>query len=204
MDPVRPTYTGFSLKKNDAEALTREDIQYDLLECVFSDQQACWTDQSHLYGGAATPPTPNKITFRELYTTAILHSSKLSGVLKERMQASEAFAVEYAKIALLVNIGRINTTMACTCYFLISYRRKLSTTLVFPDMKTSLRTYHPIPSLQKSECNVQDAPRIKNALKGAYLPFEAKAPGDRPTNPAEVLTRWVRHIFTSGLSLPHT
>jgi Ino eighty subunit 1 len=39
-------------------------------------------------------------------------------------------------------------------------------------MRTALRTYNPIPSLQKSEGNAQDAPRIKSALKGAFLPFE--------------------------------
>jgi hypothetical protein len=39
-------------------------------------------------------------------------------------------------------------------------------------MKTALRTYNPVPSLQKTEGNAQDAPRIKSALKGAFFPAE--------------------------------
>jgi Ino eighty subunit 1 len=39
-------------------------------------------------------------------------------------------------------------------------------------MKTALRTYHPVPSMQKTDGNVQDAPRIKNCLKAALLPPE--------------------------------
>lgn len=108
---IRPTHASFSLKKNDAEPLTREDIQYDLLHCIFNDSQECWNDQSYLYTISGAPP--KKVTFRELYINAIFHSSKLSGTLRERMQVNESFASEFAKIALLVNIGRINTTMAC-------------------------------------------------------------------------------------------
>lgn len=83
----------------------------------------------------------------------------------------ETFASEFAKISLLVNVGRINTTMA-----------------FFPDMKTALRTYHHIPSLQKDGGNVQDAPRIKAALKGSYLPFEVKEM--LASSPARVQEFW--------------
>ncbi|PPR01610.1 hypothetical protein CVT24_005761 [Panaeolus cyanescens] len=57
----------------------------------------------------------------------------------------------------------------------------------FPEMKTALRTYHPVPSLQKTDGNAQDAPRIKNCLKAALLPSELKtAP---PSTPEEVLEK---------------
>jgi Ino eighty subunit 1 len=56
-------------------------------------------------------------------------------------------------------------------------------------MKTALRTYHHIPSLQKTGGNVQDAPRIKAALKGAYLPFELKE--TRANTPSRVQEFWV-------------
>jgi len=42
-------------------------------------------------------------------------------------------------------------------------------------MRTILRTYHAIPSLQKSEAakkHLQDAPRMKAALKGVLLDSE--------------------------------
>jgi len=61
---------------------------------------------------------------------------------------------------------------------------------VFPEMKTALRTYHPVPSLQKTDGNAQDAPRIKNCLKAALLPSELKAAP--PSTPDEVLAKLVR------------
>lgn len=71
----------------------------------------------------------------------------------------------YAKICLLVNIGRINTTFA-----------------FYPAMRTVLRTYHSVPSLQKTQAtrkSLQDAPRMKNALKAIRLATE---PADLPAS----------------------
>lgn len=62
--------------------------------------------------------------------------------------------------------------------------------LVFPEMKTALRTYHPVPSLQKTDGNAQDAPRIKNCLKAALLPSELKSMP--PSTPEEILAKSVR------------
>jgi Ino eighty subunit 1 len=56
-------------------------------------------------------------------------------------------------------------------------------------MKTALRTYHPVPSLQKSDGNAQDAPRIKNCLKAALLSSELK--GVAPSTPEEILEKQV-------------
>lgn len=55
-------------------------------------------------------------------------------------------------------------------------------------MRTSLRTYHPVPSLQKSDGNLQDAPRIKNILKSSLLPTEQ--PNEQLT-PADILVKSV-------------
>ncbi len=60
---------------------------------------------------------------------------------------------------------------------------------VFPEMKTALRSYHPVPSLQKTDGNLQDAPRIKNCLKAALLPFEFKTPP--PSSPVEIIEKTV-------------
>jgi len=93
------------IKRNDAEPLTREDVQFDLLNHIFSDVKAVFT--------SPVPEKTAKITFSELYVSALYSSSKCSKVLKDKMVDTPAFAVEFAKISLLTNVGRINTTMAC-------------------------------------------------------------------------------------------
>ncbi|KAG5639379.1 hypothetical protein H0H81_003523 [Sphagnurus paluster] len=156
------------IKRHDAEPLTREDVQFDLLQHIFSDKNAVFTNPNP--GGNPLPSKSSKVTFAELYVSALYNSSKCSKVLREKMLDTPAFSIELAKISLLTNVGRINTTMA-----------------FFPEMKTALRTYHPVPSLQKTDGNAQDAPRIKNCLKAALLPSEVKtAP---PSSPDEILDR---------------
>ncbi|KAF9243938.1 hypothetical protein BU15DRAFT_86352 [Melanogaster broomeanus] len=150
------------IKRNDAEPLTREDVQFDLLHHIFSDTKPVFTSQA--------PGTSSNVHFCDLYVNALYHSSKCSKVLKDKMIETPAFAVELAKISLLTNVGRINTTMA-----------------FFPEMKTALRTYHPVPSLQKTDGNAQDAPRIKNCLKAALLPSEVKSMP--PSTPEEILAK---------------
>jgi len=59
-----------------------------------------------------------------------------------------------AMVCLLVNMGRMNTTLN-----------------FFPEMRAQLRTYHAIPSLQAHQDphaykQLQDAPRLKSILKG--------------------------------------
>lgn len=85
----------------------------------------------------------------------------------------------------LQDVGRINTTMA-----------------FFPEMKTALRTYHPVPSLQKTDGNAQDAPRIKNCLKAALLPSEFKSLP--PSSPDEVLERRVSTLIEPHAKLQLT
>ncbi|THH02836.1 hypothetical protein EW026_g89 [Hermanssonia centrifuga] len=160
-----PQYLGrktLPIKRADAEALTREDIQYDLLYFIFADPTRAFVDYM--------APGKPLVNFCDLYVNALFNSNKCSKVLKDKMVETPEFAIEFAKIALLTNVGRINTTMA-----------------FFPEMKTALRTYHPVPSLQKSDGNLQDAPRIKNCLKASLLPFEFKTPP--PSTPTEILER---------------
>ncbi|KAF8649902.1 hypothetical protein AX16_005661 [Volvariella volvacea WC 439] len=164
-EPVHPpgylSRKALPIKREDGDALTRRDIQYDLLNYIFSNDQKVFT--SPLPGKTA------KVNFSELYISALKSSSKCSKVLKDKMTETPAFALELAKLSLLTNVGRINTTMA-----------------FFPEMRTALRTYHPVPSLQKTDGNAQDAPRIKNCLKAALLPFEQNAP---PSTPEEILAK---------------
>ncbi|KAF7306683.1 hypothetical protein MIND_00460000 [Mycena indigotica] len=166
------------IKRMDAEPLTREDLQYgksrdasshayhfmralDFLFHVFDNNQNVFHS-----------PQGKLVPFRQLYLDALYSSNKCSKVLKDRMTESPAFGIEFSKIALLVNVARINTTMA-----------------FFPEMKTALRTYHPVPSLQKTDGNAQDAPRIKNCLKAALLPSEFKSVP--PSTPDEIIAKRV-------------
>lgn len=101
------------IKKNDAEMLTRDDIQFDLLDAIFRDSTKAFTDPT-------APEDSGRLTFSELYISALNQSSRCSKVLKDKMKDTPAFATELAKISLLANVGRINTTMACASSLLIA------------------------------------------------------------------------------------
>lgn len=135
------------LKKKDGEPLWRKDIQYDLLSLLFNNDSAVFTDYSN--------PTGSKKTFSEIYIESMARSSKCSKVLREKLLGDKKFGINIAMVCILVNIGRMNTTLN-----------------FFPEMRSQLRTYHPIPALQgQSDQNdykqLQDAPRLKSILKGA-------------------------------------
>lgn len=55
-------------------------------------------------------------------------------------------------------------------------------------MKTAIRTYHPVPALQRTNENLQDAPRIKHILKNSLLESETNGP---PSTPSDILSRAV-------------
>ncbi|TDL28352.1 hypothetical protein BD410DRAFT_780848 [Rickenella mellea] len=155
-----------AIKRNDAEPLTREDIQYDLLNHIFNDDHAVFTDP---YSTLNNETHTAKVTFRDLYVNALVNSPRSSKVLREKIVDTPQFGTDFAMISLLANVGRINTTMA-----------------FFPEMRTALRTYHPVPSLQKTDGNLQDAPRIKNALKACLLKDESKG---APSTPMDVVLK---------------
>jgi Ino eighty subunit 1 len=104
------------IRHADGDPLTREDIQYDLLDAIFSDTTAVFTNPSYTGADGATPGQPQpakKVTFGELYIGAILSSPKCTKVSRDKMIDTPTFATEFSKMCLLVNIGRINTTLAC-------------------------------------------------------------------------------------------
>jgi Ino eighty subunit 1 len=99
-----------AVKHQDGEPLTRVDLQYDLLYYLFTDPNKVFTDPYLTLHG---DPAGTKVTFRDLYVNTLLHSPRCSKVSREKLQDNPEFADEFAKIALLSNVGRINTTMAC-------------------------------------------------------------------------------------------
>ena len=105
----RPQYVSrktLAIKRGDSEILNRNDVQYAFLYHVFNDKTLAFTDET-----PGKPPT--KVNFCDLYVHALYNSAKCSKVMRDKMLETPAFAVEFAKISLLTNVGRINTTMAC-------------------------------------------------------------------------------------------
>ncbi|KAI1355045.1 hypothetical protein F5Y01DRAFT_311426 [Xylaria sp. FL0043] len=136
------------LKKEDGEPLWRRDIQYDFLRAVFDDETKVFTN-SYEAGDS------EKQSFADLYIDTMARSSKTSKVLRDKLLSDREAAKGMAMVCLLVNVGRMNTTLN-----------------FFPEMRAQLRTYHAIPSLQAHQDasaykQLQDAPRLKSILKGA-------------------------------------
>jgi Ino eighty subunit 1 len=134
------------LKKDDGVPLWRSDIQYEFLRLVFEDRSPHFTRLSDGQEGC---------NFADIYIDAMARSSKTSKVLKDKLISDRTAAQNMAMICLLVNVGRMNTTLN-----------------FFPEMRAQLRTYHSIPSLQahrdqNAYKQLQDAPRLKSILKGA-------------------------------------
>lgn len=135
------------LKKEDGEPLWRKDIQYDFLKAVFDDEREVFTNSYE-------PTKIGKQNFADLYIDTMSRSSKTSKVLRDKLLSDRDAAKGMAMVCLLVNIGRMNTTLN-----------------FFPEMRAQLRTYHAIPSLQAHQDphaykQLQDAPRLKSILKG--------------------------------------
>ena len=92
------------LKKEDGIPLWRKDIQLEFLRCVFENDQKCFTMPSDSTRGHS---------FADIYIDTMARSSKSSKVLKEKLLADRAGAMSMAMICLLVNVGRMNTTLNC-------------------------------------------------------------------------------------------
>lgn len=92
------------LKKEDGIPLWRKDIQYDFLKIVFDDTTKCFTKYSDGTHGH---------TFADIYIDAMAKSSKCSKILKEKLLQDQAGAISMAMVCLLVNVGRMNTTLNC-------------------------------------------------------------------------------------------
>ncbi|KAI0157475.1 hypothetical protein GGR57DRAFT_462021 [Xylariaceae sp. FL1272] len=136
------------LKKEDGEPLWRRDIQYDFLREVFGNEDKHFTNSYDLQSA-------DKQSFADLYIDTMARSSKTSKVLRDKLLSDREAAKGMAMVCLLVNVGRMNTTLN-----------------FFPEMRAQLRTYHAIPSLQAhadatAYKQLQDAPRLKSILKGA-------------------------------------
>lgn len=108
----------FAIKHQEAEPLTRRDLQHDFLHHVFASQERVFTDPTLSSTTGNDPPTT--VTFRDLYVHALMNSPRCSRALRDKMVETPDFATDFAKISLLANVGRVNTTMTCP-FLLISW-----------------------------------------------------------------------------------
>jgi len=103
------------LKKEDGEPLWRKDIQYDFLRAVFGDEARVFTNSWN--------PEMPKQCFADLYIDTMARSSKTSKVLRDKLLQDREAAKGMAMVCLLVNIGRMNTTLNCTLSLPASSRK---------------------------------------------------------------------------------
>lgn len=94
------------LKKEDGEPLWRKDIQYDFLRAVFDNEQKVFTNSYE-------KDRLGKQCFADLYIDTMSRSSKTSKVLRDKLLSDREAAKGMAMVCLLVNIGRMNTTLNC-------------------------------------------------------------------------------------------
>lgn len=94
------------LKKEDGEPLWREDIQFDFLKAVFDNEKTVFTNSYEA-------DRLGKQTFADLYIDTMSRSSKTSKVLRDKLLSDKEAAKGMAMVCLLVNMGRMNTTLNC-------------------------------------------------------------------------------------------
>lgn len=102
------------LKKDDGIPLWRKDIQHLFLRLVFEDTTAVFTRHSDGKSG---------LSFADIYIDAMAKSSKTSKVLKDKLTTDKPAAINMAMVCLLVNFGRMNTTLNCEYSYI--YHTKL-------------------------------------------------------------------------------
>lgn len=123
------------LKKEDGIPLWRRDIQLNFLECVFNDSTKCFTK-------ASAPEKGPVHTFADIYVDAMARSSKTSKILKEKLLADQEGAMHMAMICLLVNVGRMNTTL--NCKHLPPRLEFMYTKYVFQSSRKCVHSFEPI------------------------------------------------------------
>jgi hypothetical protein len=168
----RPQYVSrktLAIKRGDSEILTRNDVQYTFLYHVFSDKTLAFTDET-----PGKPPI--KVNFCDLYVHALYNSTKCSKVMRDKMLETPAFAIEFAKISLLTNVGRINTTMACMCYC-SSHLSFLSTPMhsfSLPRDENRLAKLPPGPITPEDGWECTGCSQDKELSQGGFLARRAK------------------------------
>lgn len=189
------------LKKPDGHCFTRKDIQFQFLCDLFSDEKQLFTNTfKHTFSitPTATDEVCNvtsahynarkfiandKLTFSQLYLLTIASSTKSSKILRDKLLFDQNVALSTCILSLLVNMGRLNTTIN-----------------FFLEMTSQLRTFHSIPCLQhnvRDPKSLQDTPRLKSILKN--LPD-----GNEPFNLTEFYEHAEKRLQVNPVNLLFT
>lgn len=175
------------LKKPDGEFFSRRDLQFHFLRKLLVDERPLFTNIfKEVYAKSMAPLSSienraanisdesydarafvfsDKLTFSQLYILTLASSTKCSKVLRDKLLLDHQVAFSTCVLALLVNFGRLNTTIN-----------------FYLEMTSQLRTFHSVPCLQYKVADLkslQDTPRLKSILKN--LPV-----GNEPIDLAEL------------------
>lgn len=134
------------LKKNDSEPYWRVEIQFEFLARLFLSHHRVFRNTFEEYDwpeffkqiktptGQVIAHDQQFLNFFELYLLTLFKSNKISKVLKVRLMLDISFALNFAMLCFLVNVGRLNTTVN------FDY-----------EMRSQFRSFHSIPSLQVTD-----------------------------------------------------
>lgn len=139
------------LKKEDGEPLWRTDIQFQFLKYVFEDENKVFTKFSDGTSGH---------TFADIYIDTMAKSSKTSQILKDKLLSDRPGAIDMAMICLLVNVGRMNTTLNCkSLQYCDPWAHAEDPSLPRNARSSSNISSHPSTASQADFASIQAAPR---------------------------------------------
>lgn len=169
------------LKKPDGDYFSRNDMQYHFVSLLLSDKRLLFTNifkDVFAKSVVPIPPPDNKIinvsdsdydartfvfneklTFSQAYILSIACSTKGSKVLRDKLLLDQQIAFAACVLGVLVNVGRLNTTVN-----------------FYLEMTSQLRTFHSVPCLQYGNSDpkaLQDTPRLKSILKSLSVGNDA-------------------------------
>lgn len=144
------------LKKEDGEPLWRRDIQYDFLRAVFDDESTVFTNNYE-------KSKIQKQNFADLYIDTMARSSKTSKVLRDKLLSDREAAKGMAMVCLLVNVGRMNTTLNCetlpSCFPSCSSTPPSPASLFVTAVLVKGANCYSVPSLSRDESPAPHIPR---------------------------------------------
>ncbi|GAV54839.1 hypothetical protein ZYGR_0AS01620 [Zygosaccharomyces rouxii] len=212
------------LKKPDGEFFTRGDLQFCFLTQLLADERKLFRNiYKDVFAKSIVPvppPIPGKtlnvtdseydaktfvfddhLTFSQLYVLTLASSTKCSKVLRDKLLFDQQVAFSTCILGILVNIGRLNTTIN-----------------FYLEMTSQLRTFHSVPCLQYHSTDsksLQDTPRLKSILKSLpvgnkpldlsrmYETPEASKNVEDPLNMVNLLFTMCDNVTLVNLKLIH-
>lgn len=93
------------------EPLLRNDLQFEVLTAIFNDREIRFRAPLDPSKPPGSPPV--YLTFDQLFLEALLSGNRTNAAMRQKLIDHRDFGTNFCKLALLINIGRINTTLSC-------------------------------------------------------------------------------------------